>query len=65
MFTTVAATPLTRLDRCDRCGAAAKTRATLPSGGELLFCDHHTRQHADRLRELEAALQRSEAASPN
>ncbi|HEY1973820.1 MAG TPA: hypothetical protein VGH89_38125 [Pseudonocardia sp.] len=48
--------PLTRLDRCDRCGAAAKTRATLPNGGELLFCAHHTRQHADRLRALQADL---------
>lgn len=48
--------PLTRLDRCDRCGAAAKTRVTLRDGGELLFCGHHTRQHADRLHELRADL---------
>jgi hypothetical protein len=59
MPVTSAAIPLTRLDRCDRCGAAAKTRATLPSGGELLFCDHHTRKYSDRLYQLDAALHRS------
>ncbi|MFP5020377.1 DUF7455 domain-containing protein [Pseudonocardia phyllosphaerae] len=42
---------LTLADRCDRCGAAAKVRAILPSGGELLFCNHHGRAHADKLRE--------------
>jgi hypothetical protein len=47
---------LTAYDRCDRCGAAAATRAVLPSGGELLFCGHHTRQHESRLRELSAEL---------
>jgi hypothetical protein len=50
---------LTRADRCDRCGAAAQVRVVLPSGGELLFCGHHARQHNDRLVELEAELQRS------
>lgn len=48
---------LTATDRCDRCGAGAKVRAVLPSGGELLFCGHHARAHADKLRELEANLQ--------
>ncbi|MBC8092543.1 MAG: hypothetical protein H7Y15_11500 [Pseudonocardia sp.] len=48
---------LTLADRCDRCGAAAKARAVLPSGGELLFCGHHARAHADKLRELEASVQ--------
>jgi hypothetical protein len=48
---------LTGLDRCDRCGAAATTRAVLPSGGELLFCGHHTRKHQARLHELSAELQ--------
>ena len=32
--------PLSVADRCDRCGAQAFFRATLPSG-ELLFCGHH------------------------
>jgi hypothetical protein len=48
---------LTTYDRCDRCGAAATTRAVLPSGGELLFCGHHTRKHQIRLRELAAEIQ--------
>lgn len=33
---------LTKLDRCDRCGAAARSRVVLHSGAELLFCGHHT-----------------------
>lgn len=38
---------LTRYDRCDRCGARAFVRATIPSadGMELLFCGHHFRDH--------------------
>ena len=46
--------PLTRSDRCDRCGAAAQTRVHLPTGAELLFCGHHTRAHAPRLRAMGA-----------
>ncbi|MEK8228799.1 hypothetical protein NKG05_26635 [Oerskovia sp. M15] len=37
--------PLTVADRCDRCGAQAYVRVTMPSG-ELLFCAHHARSHA-------------------
>ena len=48
---------LTAADRCDRCGAAAKVRAVLPSGGELLFCGHHARAHADKLREMDVDVQ--------
>ncbi len=48
---------LSASDRCDRCGAAAKVRAVLPSGGELLFCHHHARKHETKLRELEADIQ--------
>lgn len=40
---------LTREDRCDGCGAAAKHRADLLNGGVLLFCDHHMSQHRDQL----------------
>jgi hypothetical protein len=47
---------LTRLDRCDRCRAAAQLRALLPTGGELLFCGHHARRHTARLRQIGAAL---------
>jgi hypothetical protein len=56
MITTSIPAPLTALDRCDRCGAAATLRAVLPSGGELLFCGHHGRRHGDRLADLEATL---------
>lgn len=47
---------LTAEDRCDRCGAAAVVRAVLPTGGELLFCGHHAREHSSRLEELAATL---------
>jgi hypothetical protein len=50
------ATLLTRLNRCDRCSAAALVRAQLPTGNELLFCGHHARKHEPRLREIGAAL---------
>lgn len=49
--------PLTQSDRCDRCGARAYIRVTLPSGGELLFCAHHGQAHEDRLREMSVAFQ--------
>ncbi len=42
-------TPLTAQDRCDRCGAQAYVRATLPSGTELLFCGHHGNAHRPSL----------------
>ncbi len=48
--------PLTALDRCDRCGAQAYVRATLPVGGELLFCAHHGRQHVASLRDKGADI---------
>lgn len=48
---------LTLADRCDRCGAAAKVRAVLPSGGELLFCGHHGRAHEEKLRESGVEVQ--------
>lgn len=43
---------MTALDRCDRCGAQAYLRVELQSGGELLFCAHHAREHNDKLREI-------------
>ncbi|MFE2758146.1 hypothetical protein ACFXGA_39730 [Actinosynnema sp. NPDC059335] len=57
MTTTLTRPALTAADRCDRCGAAAQVRAVLPSGGELLFCGHHAREHSSKLRELAAELQ--------
>jgi hypothetical protein len=45
-------TPLSAVDRCDRCGAQAYLRVELTGGGELLFCAHHAREHGDKLREI-------------
>ncbi len=42
-------TSLTLTDRCDRCGARAYVRATLPLGGQLLFCGHHGNSHRPAL----------------
>ena len=39
----IAEAPLTAVDRCDRCSAAARVRATLITG-ELYFCGHHARE---------------------
>ncbi|GAA1276275.1 hypothetical protein GCM10009677_32420 [Sphaerisporangium rubeum] len=49
--------PLTAVDRCDRCGAQAYIRASLPVGGELLFCAHHGRRHVAALRDKGAEIQ--------
>jgi hypothetical protein len=57
MTTTLARPALTAADRYDRCGAAAQVRAVLATGGELLFCGHHAREHESRLREIAAELQ--------
>jgi len=54
---TLAPTPLTAADRCDRCGARAYVRVLLPRGGELLFCAHHGRAHQDALRAKAAEIQ--------
>lgn len=56
MTTTIAASPLTAADRCDRCGAQAYVRTVLASGSELLFCAHHWRQNEERLREVAATI---------
>jgi hypothetical protein len=45
---------LTAVDRCDRCGAQAYLRVELQTGGELLFCAHHAREHGEKLREIAA-----------
>ena len=49
--------PLTALDLCDRCGAQAYVRVVLPGAGELLFCAHHSRQHADALARVAVEIQ--------
>ena len=47
---------LTASDRCDRCGAQAYLRVELQSGGELLFCAHHAREHGDKLRSVAVSV---------
>lgn len=48
---------LTAQDRCDRCGAQAYHRATMPSGLELFFCNHDLRKHLSKLAEDEARVE--------
>ncbi len=58
MDTAVAPSPqFTALDRCDRCGAQAYVRVELVSGGELLFCAHHAREHAEKLQQVASSIQ--------
>jgi len=54
---TALAPTLTAADRCDRCGAQAYVRARLISGGELLFCAHHAREHLPKLQHLATEIQ--------
>ena len=56
MTSTLTVEPLTAIDRCDRCGAQAYLRATLPTGNDLLFCAHHGREYTPKLRELDALI---------
>ena len=49
--------PLTAMDLCDRCGARAYVRVVLPDSGELLFCAHHGRQHAEALAKIAVEIQ--------
>lgn len=55
-MTTAVAPALSAADRCDRCGAQAYLRVELSSGGELLFCAHHGRAHAEKLRTVATAI---------
>lgn len=50
-------TPLTALDRCDRCGAQAYVRVMLSSGMDLLFCGHHFAEFKPGLEALAAHVQ--------
>jgi hypothetical protein len=56
--TAVAPSPqFTALDRCDRCGAQAYVRVELSTGGVLMFCAHHAREHGDKLQQVATAIQ--------
>jgi len=58
--TTTAAPPVSPAERCDRCGARAAVRAVLPGGADLLFCAHHGRQHAVKLRAMAVEIRDDE-----
>jgi len=47
---------LSPAERCDRCGARACVRAVLPEG-ELMFCRHHGREYAGRLRSVAISIE--------
>lgn len=49
--------PLNALDRCDRCGAQAYVRAVLLNNSELLFCAHHGKEYAEKLRTVAVKIQ--------
>jgi hypothetical protein len=72
MTAAMATKPLNATDLCDRCGAQAYVRVVLPGSGQLLFCAHHSRQHADALAKVAVEihdetdrLTRSENADKN
>ncbi|MFZ2624247.1 MAG: hypothetical protein WAX29_03270 [Propionibacterium sp.] len=50
-------TQLTAADRCDRCGARAHLKVLLANGGELLFCAHHARAHAEKIKQVAVRLE--------
>jgi hypothetical protein len=43
-------------DRCDRCTAAAMVRVTLQKG-ELLFCGHHAKEFAPKIKEIAVSIE--------
>jgi len=47
-------------ERCDRCGAAAKVRAVLPGGGDLVFCGHHAHHYAEELAKVAVSIVRED-----
>jgi hypothetical protein len=49
----------TAKDRCDRCGAQAKTLALFVAG-YLLFCGHHTKQYQEQLAHTGAEIETEE-----
>jgi hypothetical protein len=55
---------LTALDRCDKCAAQAKVRATF-AVGELYFCGHHAREMGTSLVLASVSLYDPEGAFKN
>lgn len=63
MTTALASAPaFTALDRCDQCGAQAQVRAVL-AAGDLLFCGHHGRRHAEALARVAVSVESGDGAS--
>lgn len=54
--TTIDDATLSAADRCDRCGAQAYVKVTMPSG-ELLFCAHHGKEHGEKLKQVALKIQ--------
>ena len=54
MNATLASPELTRADRCDRCGAAA--RVPTPLWRRAAFRQHHANEHQAKLVELDAVI---------
>ena len=44
--------PLTAVDRATAAAPRPTSASSSTSGGELLFCAHHAREHGDKLREI-------------
>lgn len=59
--TTTAGIALQVADRCDACGAQARSVVTLASGSTLLLCRHHTETNAPKLEEQGATIDRQYA----
>lgn len=47
-------------ERCDRCSAAAKVRAVMADGGDLVFCGHHANKYANQLEKIAVSIIRDE-----
>lgn len=47
-------------ERCDRCTAAAKVRAVLPGGGDLVFCGHHANRYDADLKKVAVKIVRDD-----
>jgi len=60
MATTTAAPQVSPAERCDRCGARASVRAVLPGGADLVFCAHHGREHAAKLKAVATEIRDDE-----
>jgi len=55
-FSTLAHSPLSASDRCDRCGVQAYVRVKLASG-ELLLCGHHSKAYAVSLKRVAVEIE--------